>query len=60
MKKNYLITVDVLSAKGFQQFEVMARSESEAIKLFADGKGEFIAEEIDVTSIGKPRAELNE
>lgn len=60
MKKSYLITVKVLAARGHQVFELKAESAEEAVKLFNDGGGEFVTEEVSVTDIGEPMAELNE
>lgn len=60
MKKSYLITVPVRGARGTQTFEVMANGPADAIKRWKENGATFVSEEISVTDIGEPSAELNE
>ena len=56
----YLLTCRVECARGTQEFIVQAENETEAIKLFNEGKYEFAGEEIEVMDLGLPEVELNE
>lgn len=53
----FLITVPVLKVAGFQQFECEAENERDALKKWRDGDIKFMGEEIEVTSVGKPKIE---
>lgn len=50
----FRVTTSVQSAQGNQVWEVEAKDEAEAKKVFDRGEATFVAEEIEVTSIGEP------
>lgn len=58
--KSFLVTVPIVSAKGYQQFTVDALDGKDALKKFKAGECEFAGEEIEVTDLRKPEIELNE
>ena len=43
---------EALSVSGDQEFEVEADSVEEAIEMFKDGKGKFVASDCEVTQLG--------
>lgn len=53
----FLITVLILKASGFQEFECEAEDEKDALKKWNNGDIKFMGEEIEVTSVGKPKIE---
>lgn len=53
----YRITCAVERVHGEQTFLVEADSEEDAIAKHHDGLSEFEAEEVEVTTLGEPRAE---
>ncbi len=50
----YEIQCDVLRARGWQIFSVLAEDEEDALERFANGESAFVDEEIEVTDIGNP------
>lgn len=50
----YLITLDVITASGFQQFSVEAESPEEALAKFQNGGGLFEDQEVEVTELRTP------
>ncbi len=52
--KEYNISCDVLAAKGYQIFSVMAESEEDALERFHKGEYAFVDEEIEIMDIGRP------
>lgn len=57
----FIITLRVNQASGYQEYEIEAETEAEAKKLFEDGEGEFLHEEIEVidTTFDSIRMEKN-
>ena len=51
----YSITVDVVSAQGYQVFEVEAESKEKAYAKFCAGEGDIVHEEIEITELGEFR-----
>lgn len=54
----YRITREIEQSNGTQTWIVEANSKEEAIKNYNAGEGEFEAEEVEVTELGKPIASL--
>jgi hypothetical protein len=50
----YNVNVDVESARGSQTYEIIADSPEEAHAEYNSGGGEFVCEEVEVTSLSKP------
>ena len=51
--KRYLIQCEVIEASGSQIFYVDAGTEEEAIERFANGEGNFYADEVEVTNLSE-------
>ena len=56
----YSIIHDVLRASGTETWKVEAENEKAARILHEQGKSEFIAQDVEVTSLGEPEIRLEE
>lgn len=50
--KHYIVSLEVVSARGSQLYRVQADSEEEARALVDGGNGQFLCEELEVTETG--------
>jgi hypothetical protein len=58
--KEYIVPGTVKEAHGIQEYIITAESADDAHRLVKAGKGEFVAEEIEVTDIEFHREDVHE
>jgi hypothetical protein len=54
LPKIYNVDVSILSANGTQTYEIVAESPEEALAIYNSGGGDFVMEEVEITSLEKP------